>query len=105
MSADRWSECLKCAAQEQAKIDELEKTLRDGYGQLSLDDFRRVQEKLAGAKFDQSMDPETTLREDWNVGTPLNGAVIFEYSAGCSVCGFSFSAERIITLTGSEDPS
>lgn len=105
MSADRWSPCPQCAAADQSRVAELEKTLQDGYGQLSWDDFRTVQEKLTDAKFVLTLDPEATLREEWNIGTPQDGSVIFEYSAGCAVCNFSFSAERVITVTESEDPS
>ena len=62
MSADRWSLCPQCIAEN--KVDEEEYDISD---------------------------TEETLRQDWEIGTDEEGRFFVDYHCSCDICGLAFN--------------
>lgn len=98
MSADNWQKCPACEHKQAKQREELEqlKTRADKANDLAT-------WKDAQAKIDALPRLKETLREDYEFY--FDSGFYFEdielhvdYSASCSVCGFSFSFNRVETM-------
>lgn len=94
MSADRYSVCPVCRARAQDRVKDAVKTRDDSYGNVPLDQYRVLEQKVQDAKSKvtaltgsgQDM-MHRTFREDWEFEIPEDGEVAWTYSGACSVCG------------------
>jgi hypothetical protein len=90
MSADNWRVCLKCKINAEQEAKALEVDARKSYGDVSAEVYHDLIKKAAD--FRASMvDPEYTLREDYEVGIYDDGKFFFSYRGSCGTCGFSYS--------------
>lgn len=88
MSADRWSECPKCA-DKALTLQRDKEAIEDLYtkGLLSRMASQRMIEAL-----DAQPRGEENLREDWEVYQEA-GVLHFSYGCSCTDCGFKFSCK------------
>lgn len=97
MSADNWAICPKCnppkrLADERSKLESL-------YGKISLEDFQTRQAALQLKGSALQCEGDSSLREDFHIGTSEQGVFEISYGCSCSRCGFEFSfkhKEKII---------
>jgi len=81
MSADNWRECPACGP---AAVTRSEK-LKAAYGKVSIEEYERL---VYDARDDA---PETSLREDYDIGTTKDGEFYVDYAGSCCECGWSFT--------------
>lgn len=92
MSADRWSNCPRCKQRRAEEVKAKDAQVAAAYGNVPIeqwDELRRESYDLMDAPL------EATLREDYEFWGVSDGQVFHaSYSAGCSVCGFTFLFEH-----------
>ena len=89
MSAAKWSICPKC--KREADLDKiiLKGRAEESYGKIPAEDYLDLS-KAANAPTRY----ESTLREDYEIGTTEDGEFYVTYSCYCETCGFVFEFER-----------
>uniref|UniRef100_A0A6M3L344 Uncharacterized protein n=1 Tax=viral metagenome TaxID=1070528 RepID=A0A6M3L344_9ZZZZ len=85
MSADNWAICPKCRKVALNQKEELAGKAKKGYGKLPPEEYEEL--LLLSRK---PIDEETTMREDFCMGTDKYGDFSIEYSAFCQNCDFKF---------------
>ena len=98
MSADRWSVCPDCYAQDQKKLDAMRKQQEESYGKVSKAQYeqkafeiRSLADKLGGVI-------KTELREDWEIiRGETEDSVQFKYSCSCYQCGYNYRIDKTWT--------
>jgi hypothetical protein len=91
MSADNWAKCPRCKQTKDAELNVLIKGFEDQYGNVPLEEWRRITDKVVQlrvelAKWDDDNDVEgCTLKENFEVYTH-DGVVEVTYASRCTVC-------------------
>ncbi len=102
MSADRWATCPQCAAQLHKNRDNEYKRIMASYATIPVEQFTkqideynaRLKEESKGRMVDSS------LREDYEVYTTVEGKFYVSYSCRCENCkwGHDFNHEAMIPI-------
>ena len=92
MSANNWATCPKCKKQYGERVQKILAELGDQYGKVTADKYRELSIE-SDKKLSQLREPVDgwTLREDWELGTYIDGTFMVSYSCSCDVCGLSYS--------------
>ena len=90
MSADHWGDCPKCKHIHNQYMEGLRRRVSEAYGKVTADEYMNLLEELNNPK----LPPALTLREDYNIGTDIDGFFGVNYSCHCDVCGFKFSFKQ-----------
>lgn len=109
MGADNWEPCLNCRETLEGEvagtIRALEKSLKDAYGTLPVDEFMALvgetREKTSAqtARLEAQTDRnEHTFREDWDIYGAEDGTVTIEYSGRCTTCGYGGTGTFTVPL-------
>lgn len=90
MSADNWSICPRCKAQNERAYAQAQERLASAYGEVSETDYLAIKAVVeAGLPA-----PDDTLREDYGIGTDELGVFRAYYRARCTVCSFKHEFEH-----------
>lgn len=90
MSADRYSICPQCVADQIFEAACAEKILPEAYGKVTPDVYLFLVE-TANRQYKNRAEMPENLREDYYVGVNHNGKFVVNYVCECSVCGFTYS--------------
>ncbi len=95
MSADNWRRCPKCLKAAEHKRDEVIKELRDAYGIVTAEEYRKLEK---AARVDLVAKTGEHFREDYEIGTDESGQFYVSYSGHCEKCdyGHNFSIKKHI---------
>lgn len=85
MSADNWAECPQCKRWEELDFADAEVELKNSYGKVSAEEYLAKRDEVYAEK-----DSESTLREDWELGTDEDGEFYVIYRCHCDICKFKF---------------
>lgn len=85
MSADNWTICPKCKLAFEVEQQRQSENLNKSYGRLPVDEWLARRDKIKVVPSVQ----DTTLREDYEIGTDEDGTFSISYSCSCA-CGFSW---------------
>ncbi len=99
MSADNWAICPKCwmdtdtdtdtddidTEAAQAALEADIATFTAKYGEQRGEQYRSIMLSTL-----EPMEPENTLREDWELGIDAEGTFYLKYTASCTKCGWEY---------------
>ena len=83
MGADNWGICPKCKNLNDENNRKRVLDVGKKYGKIPAEEYIKL-----AAEANKPIKLETTLREDYEIGTDLDGEFSVNYSCSCSVCGF-----------------
>lgn len=83
MSANNWTICPKCEAEESKNAKEFSKKVEEAYGKVPVNEYLKMREQYIEPTLD------STLREDYEVGV-WEGVFEVSYRCYCNICGYSF---------------
>lgn len=93
MSADNWRACPRCAAAKKAEAANIEEKAKKSYGKVSAEKFVELLEEakalVAKAEAFEDVESNHTFREDYQIGTSIDGVFSVSYSGSCNACGYS----------------
>lgn len=86
MSADNWAQCPRCRERLNEKKKKAETKAANAYGIVAPGEFKKLEAEAAAI----GVDPELTLREDYELGIDHEGKFYVRYSGKCreDECGF-----------------
>ena len=91
MSASNWGTCPQCKKTQDERIQKVLVELGEQYGKVPVERYKelsaRADVKLAELR--ESMEG-STLREDWELYTNVDGVFSVRYSCSCDVCSLSY---------------
>ena len=88
MSADNWTICHICSKRIAEEFRKKIEGIKSLYGKIPADEYvQKIKEA------DKTPKVESTLREDYCTYIQ-DGILYIDYSAGCSVCSFSFKYKK-----------
>ena len=96
MSADNWRVCPKCKVKHDKSIEASEKKLNASYGKVDANEFLKAKmshDELAAKKLD------STLREDYEIGTDEDGEFFVSYGCSCSACQWNYEYNHKAQVT------
>ena len=95
MSARNWAICPKCwtdttdlKLQPESKQAEMEANIAaftERYGEQRGQEYRRLMLSTL-----EPLEPENTMREDWELGIDAEGTFYLKYTASCTKCGWKY---------------
>lgn len=100
MSADNWRPCPACAAAAEAKARAAREAADAGYGVVPLDEFDALRAKaqrltdVAREMAEGQSEESDTFREDYSIGTRVDGRFWVTYRGNCTECAYSVSYEH-----------
>lgn len=90
MIVDNWTQCPKCEENNLAGVRALEKRKEAAYGNVSLEEFKELEDEVRLAyeaiRNDRFSHPDS-FREDWEIGVDGNTFAV-SYTGSCRVCSF-----------------
>ena len=102
MSADNWARCPRCHARALAEFEKREKMIEAAYGQVSIEEFDLMRERLDNDR-EKHENARETFREDYEFFGADQGVVTAKYSGECNVCGLKLKFEENHEIPGVED--
>lgn len=93
MSADNWRICPECLMVAETHQHNLAKEAQLAYGKVSSAEW---EEMILKSRV--NVDLDSTLREDYEIGTASTGKFFVHYKCRCEACGFSFEYKAVETL-------
>lgn len=86
MSADNWAICPNCARIAEEKREKAIEKAQAAYGKVTAEKF------MAGIAAAEALPdkPEESLREDYCLGTRIDGEFYVSYACSCRECGFEY---------------
>lgn len=98
MSADNWRPCPQCVVKAEAEAARARAVADAAYGVKPLDEFDalRSEAKRLSDLAQEMADGggEETFREDYSIGTHVNGHFWASYRGSCTACGYSVSFQH-----------
>ncbi len=102
MSADNWTVCPKCLAEDERKKAAALADAAAQYGKVSADVY---ESDMAAARQMQIKELESTFREDYELGIHNDGSFFVSYHGGCRNCDANFEYKyEVQAIDTSETP-
>lgn len=97
MSADNWAACPWCQLRLNDSLRKAKSELDAKYGKIPSSEFLAESEQIEKRA---SLVPETTLREDYEIGVSVSGFFTVDYGSSCQEpgCGFTFRFKQKDTI-------
>jgi len=100
MSADNWADCPRCHRRHEREVEQLRKDANTAYGNVPQEQWQHLDALVSSA---EAREPESTLREDYEIYGAEEGSVNVRYSGQCQVCGLSLTFEHEAVFDGVDE--